>query len=172
MRTLPLKTIGTGRAALASLALLTVLALPGAQAADLNCSGTVVGRTIDGDVRVSPGARCVLKDVSVNGSVFLGQNSNTVIVNSTVGGNITGENFQSLRLKSGVTKRQVTLTGGQGVTIAEMRIDGGITLKNTRGGASVSAVSLKGDLICEGNRRINGGGNQIDGKRTGGCSRL
>lgn len=167
-----LKNIGTGRTALASLILLPLLVLPTAQAADLNCSGTVVARTTDGAVRVSPGARCTLKDVSVNGSVFLGSNSNTVIVNSTIGGNITGENFQSLRLKSGVTKRQVTLTGGQGVTIADMRIDGGITLENTRGGASISAVSLKGDLICEGNRRVNGGGNRIDGKRTGVCSRL
>ncbi|MFC5846992.1 hypothetical protein [Deinococcus petrolearius] len=153
---------------------LPLAALPTAGAADLNCSGTVSGRTIDGDVKVRPGATCTLNNVRVNGDIEVGRGSSLTVTSSQVQGNVESEDgFARITISGSTVDGDVEAERGGVVSLSNTRVSGDIELERNRGALSVSRVTVQGDLKCEANTAApRGGNNRVQGNREGQCARL
>jgi len=91
-------------------AMITVAALgallataPGALAGDTNCTSTIAGTTINGNVVVPNGARCVLDGDKVTGNVTVGQRATLLAKNlTTIAGNVQADHCTFVSLFGGV----------------------------------------------------------------------
>lgn len=165
-------------ALLSALTLLPLLALPTvqAQSGDLNCSGTLNGRTLNRDVKVRNGATCTLINTRLTGDSDIEvERGGTLIVRSTtVSGDIEGRaGFRAVTVTGSVIGGDIELEGGGNVLIENVRVNGDVSLEENTGTLRVIRVTVNGDLECEDNRTApTGGSNRVGGDREGQCRTL
>lgn len=174
------------KAMLAALTLLPLLAPPAVQAqasrdpssqvraGDLPCSGTISGRTINGDVTVPRGLSCTLVNTRVNGDVEVERGASLTVRNTRIDGDLeTEDGFARIGVASSVVNGDIEAEKGGSVNVEDVRVSGDIQLRENTGTLRIARVTVNGDLECEDNRRApTGGRNQIGGDREGQCRDL
>jgi hypothetical protein len=182
------------------LVLLTAFASPTPALAATTCTSTFAGVTIQGNLTVPDGFRCLLIDSTVTGNVTLGQSATFESYGTTIAGNLRGDGALTVSLEAGtVVKGNVTVSGTIDLLfIGGIRVNGDVTLT---GNATPSTINIRestiggnltfsgntsnfgapfiqdntigGNLRCEGNAPSpTVGGNVVSGNQRGQCAAL
>jgi hypothetical protein len=144
--------------------------------------------TIDGNLTVPKGAWCDLIRVNVNGNLQLQQSSGVRLADVKIKGNVEGNNVGDAAdlMSSGANVICNTTIGGNlqvqnSSSSAPWRlggcgpnsVGGNLQFQNNAGtGNTIWRTTVKGNLQCQGNHDVTGGGNTVGGNRQGQCAAL
>ena len=144
--------------------------IPAAHADERVCRTAV----IDGDVRVAPGASCVLAGTTVKGNVYVSRSSTLTSRAAKVNGSIQAENHTRVVLLTGTTVGgSVQLKQRGSARIEAIRVNGDIQLFSNRGTQTVNRNTIGGNLQCKSNVPApTGTGNIVGGTKEEQCARL
>lgn len=137
---------------LSALLVLPFATLSTASADDVTCRGTIGARSIDGTVVVPSGATCTL-----------------ITQSARIGGNVQSEGFRSVTVSGGSVGGSIQLKEGGPISVRSVRVNGDIQLEKNRTSARVYSNVVGGNLQCQGNVNIAGGGNRVDGNKEDQC---
>lgn len=148
--------------------------IPAAHADERVCRGTIGTAVIDGDVRVAPGASCVLAGTTVKGNVYVSRSSTLTSRAAKVNGSIQAENHTRVVLLTGTTVGgSVQLKQGGSARLEAIRVNGDIQLFSNRGTQTVNRNTIGGNLQCKSNVPApTGTGNIVGGTKEDQCARL
>lgn len=180
--------------ALATLSLIVVSPL---YADDIQCTGSIAARTIDGSVIVPPGKSCTLtgtyvtgnvelqdgakvlirKGAKVNGSVLTDSAARVRIRDSEIGGNVqlTGVDFseESSVLNSKIGGTVDWNDNGATFLIRYSEVDSDVKVNQNSALARVFDNVIGGNLQCQGNEPApRGARNVVQGSKENQCSRF
>ena len=116
-----------------------------ARAAHTNCTGTVTGGTIDGNVFVPKGASCTLTDVTVDGSVLVFKRASLTVNGGTITGSVHASNCVFVKLLPDASKVVPTVNGN--VHISHCR-----NSSASPGSGLTAGGEIDGNFICNNNR--------------------
>jgi hypothetical protein len=138
--------------AASAIALVAVIAVPGAFGETTKCIGTpVAGTTTLDNVKVPRGATCTLSGVKVKGNIKVGEDATLIATNVNVKGSIQAKEFKSVRI-NGASKigGSIQLLEGFGnggmATISGTRVKGEIQLDDNFGTVVISNNRVNGDI--------------------------
>jgi hypothetical protein len=135
-----------------------------ARAAHTNCTGSLTGTTIDGDVFVPKGASCTLTDVTVDGSVLVFKRGSLTVNGGTITGNVHASDCVYVKLSPDSSNVVPTVNGtvhishctnssaspGSGVT-AGGEIDGSFICNNNRDSCEVIGATVGNNVLLHHN---------------------
>lgn len=182
------------RALLVTAVVLGVVGIgPVAHADDIECTGAVVGETVD-NVIVPPGETCYLNVSDVEGNIDVGEDATLVLACSTVAGNVTADGAADVVLAcSTIGGRVHVVRGGEGflgdstevtgdvvfaendgtVEIENSVILGSLQARRNTGGLKIEHNRIRNNLQCsQNNPRPIGGDNEVGGTKSGQCRRI
>lgn len=157
---------------LSALLVLPLATVSTASADDVTCRGTIGARAIDGTVVVPSGATCTLSGTRVDGDVKVERGGTLTVQSARIDGNIQSEGFRSVTVSGGSVGGSIQLKEGGPISIRNVRVNGDIQLEKNRAGAQVFTNVVGGNLQCQGNVNISGGGNRVDGNKEDQCRRF
>ena len=144
------------------------------------CTETISGATT-GTVKASAGIVC-LQDASVDGAVRVAPGAQLWVTDSEIVGPVTADGGARVVMCGTSVEGPVRLTGIASVTIGDPNlgcapnsVDGSVTLKGTIGPSVVAGNTITGKLACTGNAPapVNRGLlNTVEGPATGQCKAL
>jgi hypothetical protein len=182
-------------AAPAMVGALLVAATAPAAAADRTCEGDIGPEAVDGDVVVPDGATCGLDDVTVSGSIRVGDGATVVVRGGQVDLDVvtSASGAASVSTEGVTVVGDVVVTGGGSASITSTTIggdlrfqsnDGPVTAEGNQvagalvaeqntGGVALVDNQVGGDLTCSANDPVpTGGGNSVAGTAGGQCADL
>lgn len=154
---------------LSALLVLPFATLSTASADDVTCRGTIGARSIDGTVVVPSGATCTLSGTRVDGDVKVQRGGTLITQSARIGGNVQSEGFRSVTVSGGSVGGSIQLKEGGPISVRSVRVNGDIQLEKNRTSARVYSNVVGGNLQCQGNVNIAGGGNRVDGNKEDQC---
>lgn len=162
-----------GLAATACLAALAIGA-PAAAGGNVNCTTTITGGTINGNVTAGPG--CDLEGTHVKGNVAVQGNGSLTANGATIDGNLQIQNDSGANTICGTTvggNLQVHNNSGTtsiGVGCPSNSVGGNLEVHNNTGQVTVSNTAVGGNLDCHSDSpaaSTGTGGDTVGGKTTG-----
>jgi hypothetical protein len=172
----------------------TTMALPQvAFAEETVCRGTIGAKTLD-NVKVPQGARCILRETKVEGTIRVlrgarlkaidvnvignvqGENARKVIVrkNSRVGGSVQVVQGRKAKVLSSKVKKDILYDEQSGRVIARgNNVGGNVQAFQNTGGVRIRGNVIDGNLQCKENQPApTGGNNQVGGTKEDQCKTL
>jgi hypothetical protein len=147
-----------------------------AAADDRICRGSIGARTIDDNLRVPRGARCVLKGTVVKGNIIVKNRARLRAENVRVDGNVQSEGHRRVAVVDSKVGGSIQLKQGRSLTVARNVVDGDIQIFSNNAGDEKIRIArnrVDGNLQCKSNTpRPVGGNNRVQGNKEDQCRNL
>lgn len=159
--------------------LVVAVAAP-AEADDRECTGTIRATTIDGNVIVPQGERCVLIGTRVDDNVHVEEGATLVAKGARIGGSIQAENHRKVRVvprfvdgdaRRSVVGGNIQAKQGGGGEIRRTKVGADIQLFSNDGRFEVYRNVVGGNLQCKSNDpKPVGDNNRVEGNKEDQCA--
>jgi hypothetical protein len=156
---------------------IVLIGTPVASGANYNCTGVVVGGTINGNVNAGPG--CVLSGTHVTGDVSVTGNGSLTSNGTTIDGNVEIQNDSGTNSICGTTiGGNLHIHNNSGTTTLDdscgrNSVGGKVHIHNNSGQVTISGTDVVGTISCHNDSPAAStfpGGNTAGGGSSGECS--